>query len=314
MWRSLRILEELGVDYELVRVDHRMDEQRAPEYTALNPNVAPILDIAPFLHINLLSGREVPLFQGPVRLGSHSATSPPLFQINQRQVHLLYLDDSGSPGDPNQKYFVLAGFSVFERQGFWLSEKLDHIVAGYSHLVPASTELHGSPLRNGTKEWKCVPSRIRTKILKDSLSVIARSHKSNRIFAVAVRKDRAPKDPVEFCVEQLCNRFDRYLRRLYLRGDPQRGMILFDKHVSERAIQNLASDFRSVGHSWGVVTNLADVPVFLDSKASRLIQLADLIAYSVFRNFEHNDSQFFDIISHRFDSDMGNVHGLVHYT
>lgn len=229
-------------------------------------------------------------------------------------MHLLYLDDSGSAPDVSQRYFVLGGFSAFERQGYWLSQKLDEIVASYSRFVPPSAELHGSPLLHGIGEWKSVPSRLREKILKDSLDVLASSHVSNRIFAVAVRKAHSPKDPVEFCVEQLCNRFDRYLRRLYLQGDTQRGLILFDKHASERAIQNLARDFRSVGHTWGVVTNLADVPVFLDSKASRLIQLADLVAYSVFRKFERGDPRFYDIISHRFDSEQGVVHGLVHHS
>jgi hypothetical protein len=30
-------------------------------------------------------------------------------------MHLLYADESGSVGDPKQQFFVLAGFSVFER-------------------------------------------------------------------------------------------------------------------------------------------------------------------------------------------------------
>ncbi|MGN6318255.1 DUF3800 domain-containing protein [Trinickia sp.] len=31
-------------------------------------------------------------------------------------MHLLYLDESGHPDDPNSEFFVVAGFSVFERQ------------------------------------------------------------------------------------------------------------------------------------------------------------------------------------------------------
>ena len=33
-------------------------------------------------------------------------------------MHLFYVDESGHPADPNQEYFALAGFSVFERQGY----------------------------------------------------------------------------------------------------------------------------------------------------------------------------------------------------
>jgi hypothetical protein len=53
--------------------------------------------------------------------------------------------------------------------------------------------------------------------------------------------------------------------------------------------------------------------VFLDSRASRLVQLADLIAYGTFRHFERNDSQFFEVFKRRFDADGGVVHGLYYY-
>ena len=63
-------------------------------------------------------------------------------------------------------------------------------------------------------------------------------------------------------------------------------------------------------YTWGVIRNFSEVPLFLDSKASRLIQLADIIAYSIFRHFEKGDSSFFSIIEPRFDSEGGIVHGL----
>jgi len=81
-------------------------------------------------------------------------------------------------------------------------------------------------------------------------------------------------------------------------------------NLHEITIQNLAAEFRKIGHTWGVIKNLAEVPLFLDSKTSRLIQLADLVAYSIFKNYEHGDSQFFKIFAHRLDSFGGQVHGL----
>ncbi len=33
--------------------------------------------------------------------------------------------------------------------------------------------------------------------------------------------------------------------------------------------------FRTLGTSWGVIRNLADTPLFVDSRASRVIQLVD---------------------------------------
>jgi len=229
-------------------------------------------------------------------------------------MHLLYADDSGSVQHANQEHVILAGFSIFERFGYFLSQDLDQIAARFRSTDPASLELHGSPMLNGIGEWRTVPRADRIQAIRDALQVFTRSNRNNRIFAAVVRKSRiAPRDPVEFCFEQLCSRFDQYLMRLFQNDDKQRGIIVFDKSASETPIQSLARDFRRIGHTWGVVRNLAEVPLFIDSRASRLVQLADLIAYSIFRKFERNDSQFFDLISPRFDADKGTVHGLYQY-
>lgn len=68
--------------------------------------------------------------------------------------------------------------------------------------------------------------------------------------------------------------------------------------------------FKYEGHTWGKTSNYAEVPVFLDSKASRLIQLADLVAYAIFRKYEACDDSFFNEIRHCFDSEGGVNHGL----
>lgn len=134
-------------------------------------------------------------------------------------MHLLYVDDSGHPDDPSQEWFVLAGVSLFERQGHWLSEGLDEIAARFNPAQPAAVELHGAAMRN-SKEWRIHPPADRIRAIQDSLQLLANSHKSNRVFAVAVKKGAvSPRDPVEYAFEQLASRFDKYLRRLHLRGD-----------------------------------------------------------------------------------------------
>jgi hypothetical protein len=41
-----------------------------------------------------------------------------------------------------------------------------------------------------------------------------------------------------------------------------------------------------------------------------LTQLADIIAYAIYRHYERADSRFFSIIQDRFDAEGGIVHGL----
>jgi len=226
-------------------------------------------------------------------------------------MHLLYSDESGSTKDPNQLHFVLAGVCLFERQSFWISSELDKIAERFNPADPNSVELHGNPMYTGKGIWRKFSKEQRIQAIKDALSVLSASHKSNRIFVCIINKQIAsPKDPVELAFEQLSSRFDHFLMRLHKTGDTQRGIIIFDKSTYESTIQNLATDFRTIGHSWGVIRNLAEVPLFLDSKASRLIQLADLIAYASFRQYEKADTQFFPIISNRIDMEGGVRHGL----
>jgi hypothetical protein len=226
-------------------------------------------------------------------------------------MYLLYSDESGTTHDASQQYFVLAGFCVFERQGFWISSELDKIAARFNPADPASVELHGSPMLAGRGMWRGYPKQQREQAVEDILTVFMASHQSNRLFASVIKKvSVSPNDPVEVAFEQLASRFDQYLMRLHKAGNTHRGLIIFDKSTYETTIQSLATDFRTIGHTWGIIRNFAEVPLFLDSRASRLIQLADVIAHSIFRHFEKGDSRFYALIRSGFDSEGGIIHGL----
>jgi len=226
-------------------------------------------------------------------------------------MNLLYADESGSAPDPSQIFFVLAGISVFERQCFWIDKKLDNIAARFNQGDPTSVELHGSPMFTGKGLWRRFPSDERIQAMKDALTVLTESNMSHSVFACVIRKAKiSPRDPVEVAFEQLASRFDYFLRRLHKKGNSQRGLIIFDKSAYETTIQNLATNFRKIGHTWGVIRNLAEVPLFIDSRASRLIQLADLVSYAIYRHYEKNDSQFYSIIAHKIDNDGKQLHGL----
>ena len=170
-------------------------------------------------------------------------------------------------------------------------------------------------MRSGRDGWKeRATLQVRTEAIKEALSlgVQRRFPRDVRLFGAVVKKTALPGcDPVEHAFEQLCNRFDLFLRRLYTKhNDPQRGIILFDKSTTEQRIQTLAREFKSAGHSWGKTKNYAEVPVFLDSRASRLIQLADLIAYALYRFYEANDNEYYRVINRCFDAEGPVEHGL----
>lgn len=229
-------------------------------------------------------------------------------------MHLLYLDESGSISDPSQRYFVLAGVAVFERSTHWVEQELNAVVQRFNATNPHAIELHGSPMRSGNEGWRNFPRADRQQAMLDALAIARDHHRQDhlRLFGVAVRKQAAPgTDAAELAFEQLVSRFDLYLKRLYaVRKDAQRGLILLDKSATEQRLQTLAREFKYHGHTWGQTRNYAEVPVFLDSRASRLIQLADLVSYAIFRHFEANDSTYFSVIQNSFDSEGGVQHGF----
>lgn len=229
-------------------------------------------------------------------------------------MHLLYLDDSGSAGNKNESYLVLGGLSLFERQVHWVTAELDLLAAKLRPGDPRSVEFHASEMFSGrSAPWKDMTKLERRNAIKDVLRIVANSHFSTSVFACAVHKASFPnRDPMELAFEEFCNRFDRRLKRLYDDNDPQRGVIILDESSYETSLQHLARDFRSLGTRWGILRNLAEIPLFVDSRACRTVQLADHVAYAVFRRYEAGDTSYFDLISSRFDEHDNKVHGLVH--
>lgn len=233
-------------------------------------------------------------------------------------MYIVYVDGSGSVKSPSEKYFILAGVSVFEHQIFHLMRQMDAFVESLGLDTPEEIELHASVIASGReKPWKGIPRKVRLQIIEDALDVVRQSRWSVSLFAVAVHKaQRSPNDPVEYAFEEICNRFDLQLKRILHRSgkkEKHRGLVVMDKSSSEGELQRLARTFRVWGTRWGKLHSLVEVPLFVDSQASRLIQVADLVAWAVWRRYEYQDTRYLDKIVSRFDSEGGVLHGLVHF-
>lgn len=229
-------------------------------------------------------------------------------------MHLLYLDDSGSVGNVNEQYLVLGGVSVFETQASWITQRLDSLAQTIDPGDPHGVEFHASETYARRSEpWKNFNREEARGTIKSVLDVLADAYGTARAFACVVHKSSFPdRDPMEVAFEDLCSRFDQYLRRLRANGDRQRGLVILDKSAHETTLQQMSVEFRTLGTQWGVIRNLAETPLFVDSRASRAIQLADHIAYAVFRRYQYGDTQYLDRIADKFDTEDGIVHGLAH--
>jgi len=230
-------------------------------------------------------------------------------------MYLLYLDDSGSAPNPTESHLVLGGVSIFERQVHWVSQELDRIAERIYPENPRAVEFHASEIFSRRKPpWKSLSRTQSKNVIKDVLNVLVNSHESTTAFACAVHKASYPgHDPMEMAFEDLCTRFDLQLRRFYTQNqNTQRGLIILDKSAYETSLQRLSQQFRTHGTRWRFLRNMVDVPLFVDSKASRLVQLADHVAYAVFRRYTAEDTSYLDPIVRKFDAEEGHIHGLVH--
>lgn len=229
-------------------------------------------------------------------------------------MHLLYLDDSGSAANVKEDYLVLGGVSVYESQSHWITRELDRLAESIDPGDPHGIEFHASETYSRrSAPWKGLSPEEARGTIKSVLKVLANAYDTARAFACVVHKASfSDRDPMEVAFEDLCSRFDRYLGRLLASGDDQRGLVILDKSAYETTLQQMSVEFRTLGTRWGVIRRLADTPLFVDSRASRVIQLADHVAYAVFRRYQAGDAQYFDLIASKFDAEGGVVHGLAH--
>lgn len=226
-------------------------------------------------------------------------------------MYLLYIDESGSISDQTQPFFVLSGIAVFERKTHWIEQRMNEIAARFSSDEPYQYELHGSPMRSGKSEWKHFSFNERKQAMLDCLSLVADKKNDIRIFASVIERGYSSgRDIISESFEQIASRFDMYLQRLHNKSNTQRGIAIFDKSSTEKSIQALARTFKQDGHTYGKLRNFSEVPLFLDSKSSRLIQLADLVSYAIYRHYAQDDSEYFQVIKNNFDTQNGKNHGL----
>lgn len=140
-----------------------------------------------------------------------------------------------------------------------------------------------------------------------------------RLFAECIDKDSF--DPAksirtinEQAFEQIVSRFEHYLQSSRSRT-PHYGLIIHDTNQSvARNHSELMKTFLSQGTLWTHVNYVIETPMFVDSKLTYMIQMADLCAYALRRYVENSETELFDLIFQRAHTRSGKVVGVRHFT
>lgn len=255
-------------------------------------------------------------------------------------MYLLFVDESGTHGGSHA--FVLGGLAIHENDARRLQKDLDNLVIRHLGKRPQNLdefELHAAEMRNAKKPkpdskgngitsiWAGYPREMRRALLDEAYDVIAGFEASDERLPVALfgivldrnfRPDWTQIERERHGYEVLLNKFDVMLKTTRVRRNlPNLGLVIHDRRVvAERDIQTWTSEWRVAAGNVGRIKNLADVPLFADSRATRLLQVADLVSYSIFRRFnpEIEREPSFEKIWPKFHREKGQLHGCIHFS
>ena len=228
-------------------------------------------------------------------------------------MHLLYLDESGNPDDAADGHFVLAGVSVFERAVHALSISVEAIQAKHFPGLPP-VEFHASQIRNGRDFWRQVDKAKRNEILIDLADTLVDSGNGVVLFATAVQKSDEcyGEEAVRRATEDICKRFDMFVGRKESQFEDQRGLLVFAESHYEQRAKTWVRDFKRLGTQWGGLHKICDIPYFANTRESRLLQMADLVAHAVFLAYERGSVDLLERMAGKFDRQGARLHGLTH--
>lgn len=235
-------------------------------------------------------------------------------------MYLCFVDESGTHG--GSPVLVVGGIIVHEEDTWHLQQRLDSFLfnkldpLGHDHT---EFELHAIELRQGTKQWADVGRDDRHRILAGAYGALAGYAPVNpalpwRLIGAVMERD--PGRQKLRAYELVTKKFDDFVERMSRGGQQQRGLIVHDRSSVEGPLQDWTNRWRVASSSLGRLRNLADVPLFADSRATRALQAADLVAYALYRYYSRpggtHDERYIRRLWPQFDADDGRMHGLIH--
>lgn len=141
-----------------------------------------------------------------------------------------------------------------------------------------------------------------------------------RLFAECIDKvhfdpTRTSRTVEEQAFEQIVSRFHRYLTNTETAAQRNYGLLVHDNNQSvAKKHTDLMRHFHSQGTLWTTVTRIIETPMFVDSKLTRMVQIADLCAVALRLYVEKNQTDLFRPIFARADRVLQTVVGVRHFS
>lgn len=236
-------------------------------------------------------------------------------------MYLLYVDESGKPFGSGDKHFVVAGLALHEHDCYPFAQSVQATQKKLAGNANAQRELHATDIWSARNDWVGVDKPTRIKLLNGIFDHISKwtspAKRRIRLFAAVVHKSSVSKNPdriMERGHEELLSHFDEYLTRLHHKKDSHRSLVIADNSSYEFLVQTLAGKWKATGTTTkaGRIHSLAEVPLYVDSRASKIVQAADFVAWGLWNYYENGHPEYLSKINRRFDSLDGVQHGVTH--
>jgi len=234
------------------------------------------------------------------------------FGLSQAEVHAGWM----ARRYPEQEQ--ISGFSSLNQ-----SQRRSEVRLKREAMLLKRATLHGVQSVQGMKKsFRKTESYIhltfaeRREVLKQILEA-ANQWPDCRLFAECTDKRAFGSTiptvpPFEEAFTQVISRFHRFL----LGGNPpMHGMLVQDHNqtVAER-LTGLMRRFHSQGTPWASdISQLIETPLFVDSRLTSLVQVADVCAYATRRYLENQETELFNLVLPKFHYSGGRLVSARHY-
>ena len=139
-----------------------------------------------------------------------------------------------------------------------------------------------------------------------------------RLFAECIDKlsfdaARTGRSIEEQAFEQVVSRFEQFLQKTEQSGY---GLLVHDNNQTvARKHTEMMRRFHTSGRTlWTDVSRIIETPLFVDSRLTRLVQIADLCSYALRRYVENSEPDLFTRVFQRADRFRGAAVGVRHFT
>jgi hypothetical protein len=252
-------------------------------------------------------------------------------------MYVLALDESGTHW--GAEVLIIAGIAAHEADVRPLERALHAVLTkhlGGLGLDAHKHELHAKELKTPTRakpatanhgptkdsEWLTVDPAVRLAVLTGAYATIASHVPADPAFpirlfgAVVDRRHKQFLTARQYAYDHVLHRFDEMLLRVNKEQPTvQRGIVIHDANSEqERSVQDMAHIWARTGPG---LRNLVQVPIFTDSRASRLVQASDFVSWALWRYYSNTppDDAYASCLWPLVDTNAKNeLSGVIHLT